>query len=461
MRTMHRVTCERLGVSFVLIFGAAAHGAPAIWRAIPGAAPNARIETLLAGELDGTPALIVGGMFGSFGQPDTAHIAAYRNGQWGSVHSAGQPLDGSVSDMVFTNAGGSGGRTLAVCGFFNLVNTSGTTRTVARLVNGAWTPLSGTPGPNTWNGWLASYDDGTGERLHTSGGWDVGGGLSYIARWGGSWAPLSNGLFTTVQESVEFAGAGTPRSLWLAGGLAPIDLPSIQLGVARWDGAWHSVGGGMNGVGYAIAVFDDGRGEAVYVGGSFTRAGLPGNFTNVRNIARWDGVAWEPLGAGVLGGNPNEVLALCVFDGGAGHGPSLYAAGTFNTAGSTAVSNIARWDGSQWHAVGSGINGTVEDLCVFDPDGSGPASPALVAAGSFTLAGQVTVQNLAVLVSPPPECAGDVNGDGHVNTADLVGLLGAFGGSYLTGTPSDLNADGAVNTIDLTAFLGVFGVDCQ
>jgi hypothetical protein len=60
---------------------------------------------------------------------------------------------------------------------------------------------------------------------------------------------------------------------------------------------------------------------------------------------------------------------------------------------------------------------------------------------------------------PPPNCPGDLNGDGQRNTADLTGFLGQFGQSG-TGLSADLNNDGSVNTQDLTQFLGVFGVPC-
>jgi len=64
------------------------------------------------------------------------------------------------------------------------------------------------------------------------------------------------------------------------------------------------------------------------------------------------------------------VLALAVFDD--GHGPALYAGGSFTTAGGAAASRIARWDGSSWSAVGSGLDGPVWALLEHD-DGSGPA----------------------------------------------------------------------------------------
>ncbi|MDY7000094.1 MAG: hypothetical protein SW019_26200, partial [Actinomycetota bacterium] len=53
-----------------------------------------------------------------------------------------------------------------------------------------------------------------------------------------------------------------------------------------------------------------------------------------------------------------------------------------------------------------------------------------------------------------PCCVGDIDGDGDVDTADLLALLGAWGEA---GGPADLNYDGTVNTADLLLLLGNWG----
>ncbi len=58
---------------------------------------------------------------------------------------------------------------------------------------------------------------------------------------------------------------------------------------------------------------------------------------------------------------------------------------------------------------------------------------------------------------PPPPCAGDINGDGHTNTNDLLILLGNFGAGVPANTGGDLNGDGVVGTPDLLILLGAFG----
>jgi trimeric autotransporter adhesin len=138
--------------------------------------------------------------------------------------------------------------------------------------------------------------------------------------------------------------------------------------IAKWNGAqWSALGAGTNSAVFALAVFDDGAGPALYAGGYFSTAGG----VDARGIAKWDGTQWSALGSGMGIGFVN---ALTVFDDGGGTGPALYAAGEFTVAGGVAAYNIAKWDGAQWSALGSGMGGGgwVKALAVLD-DGRGPA----------------------------------------------------------------------------------------
>ncbi len=116
----------------------------------------------------------------------------------------------------------------------------------------------------------------------------------------------------------------------------------------------------------ASAVFDDGSGPALFVGGQFGAAGG----IAAGSIARWDGVSWSSLAGGFSepGSFYVDVDALAVFDDGTG--PALYAAGVFNRAGGVVANSIAKWDGASWSSLSSGIDGIVYALAVFD-DGPG------------------------------------------------------------------------------------------
>ncbi|MPZ51915.1 MAG: choice-of-anchor D domain-containing protein [Acidimicrobiia bacterium] len=130
----------------------------------------------------------------------------------------------------------------------------------------------------------------------------------------------------------------------------------------------------------SMVVWDDGTGNALYVGGPFTTAGEVG----ANRIARWDGQEWTALGEGLTrdSGRPT-VRALTVYQG------DLIAGGYFETAGGVEVNNVARWDGEEWSALGTGVTGSVgvESLAVVNGE--------LFAGGRFTDAGEVPVNRVA------------------------------------------------------------------
>ena len=97
---------------------------------------------------------------------------------------------------------------------------------------------------------------------------------------------------------------------------------------------------------HALIMHDDGSGPAMYAGGVF-RA-IDGQLYN--GIARYRDGQWSGLAGGVqppVWGGP--VRALAVFNG------ELIAGGSFSNIGGVPVSNIARWDGREWHAMGDGL----------------------------------------------------------------------------------------------------------
>ncbi|MFN5496843.1 MAG: hypothetical protein ACK5C3_09770, partial [bacterium] len=93
--------------------------------------------------------------------------------------------------------------------------------------------------------------------------------------------------------------------------------------------------------------------------------------------AKCDGRWLTSLEQGVTGLN-STALALAVLPNG-----DLVAGGGFTTAGGGTANRIARWNGSSWRQLGSGMDGGVSALAVL-PNGD------LVAGGSFTTAGGVT-----------------------------------------------------------------------
>jgi hypothetical protein len=125
---------------------------------------------------------------------------------------------------------------------------------------------------------------------------------------------------------------------------------------------WVSLNAGIPGADHWVnAIVADGNGN-VYAGGDFTFIGtVPAN-----HIAKWNGSTWSALGSGMN----NSVSALAV------SGTNLYAGGGFTMAGGTTVNYIAKWNGSTWSALGSGITG-----------GDYPSVTALVVDGTNLYAG--------------------------------------------------------------------------
>ncbi len=146
----------------------------------------------------------------------------------------------------------------------------------------------------------------------------------------------------------------------------------IRIDPTFTDDNWISTGGisGVNG--WVLAAATDASGN-LYVGGSFTVAGT----TFASNVAKWDGASWSALGSGVNG----AVTALAV------SGNEVFVGGDFTMAGGVPSARVAKWNGTNWSALGSGMDGSVNALAV--------AGGELYAGGGFTSAGGNAATNIA------------------------------------------------------------------
>ena len=191
-----------------------------------------------------------------------------------------------------------------------------------------------------------------------AGGWfSTAGGVTAnkIAKWDGTtWSALGTGMNMNGIDALACDSAG---NLYAGGWFTTAGGVAVQ-NIAKWNVStlsWSSLGTGMTQVAGKLAIVQalaiDSAGN-LYAGGGFTTAGG----VSALYIAKWDGTTWSALGTGIKeGGVPG-----LAFDG-AGN---LYAGGWFTTAGSAPVSNIAKWDGTVWSAVGAGINNNVYALAV-------------------------------------------------------------------------------------------------
>ncbi len=393
------------------------------WHSL-GSGMNDDVAALAVGP-DGS--VYAGGWFSAAGGVMTNSIARWDGSRW---HPLGSGMDGGVSTLAFGPDGSlyAGGRFTTAGGV--------AANSIARWdgATSSWHPLgSGMAGYASHVSALAIGPDGS---LYAGGHLTIAGSVAatHIARWDGatsSWHPMGSGLSYYVHALASgsdgslYAGgdfiivggvAATHIARWdgaewrrlsLGGGMRGNSVYASAFGpdgslyaggsfitagevmtnhIARWDGfLWHTLGSGMNDWVYALAFGPDG---SLYAGGHFTTAG--GVAAN--RIARWDGAtsSWHPLGSGMAGGGGGHPSCYGPYVTTLAVGPDglLYAGGCFTAAGGVAANHIARWDGSQWHPLGSGMSWYVEALAL-GPDGS------LYAGGSFRTAGGVAASGIA------------------------------------------------------------------
>jgi hypothetical protein len=142
------------------------------------------------------------------------------------------------------------------------------------------------------------------------------------------------------------------------------------------DSNWRAIGK-IEAISKVYTAVTDGDGN-LYIGGDFTKI----DNVVVNRVAKWTGTQWLALGTGMDGGPYEKVLALAV------SGDTLYAGGAFYTAGGKATLRVAKWDGSEWSPLGAGMTtGAVHALVASGDD--------LYAGGTFSNAGGIVARSIA------------------------------------------------------------------
>jgi len=311
--------------------------------------------------------LYVGGEFTTAGGIAANYIAKWNGSTWSAL---GSGMNNTV--MALAVAGGD----LYAGGSFTVAG-GVAANCIAKWNGSAWSALGSGMGPAPFPSVMALAVSGS--NVYAGGLFTTAGGIAAnnIAKWdGNAWTALGSGVSGPLHARL-VSGSDV-----CAGGQFTIAGGSAANYIAKWNGsAWSALGSGMGDVVVALAF----SGNELYAGGYFTTAG--GSAANY--IAKWDGSAWGALGSGMGGvsiGYP-PVSALAV------SGNDVYAGGYFTNAGSIAANYIAKWDGSAWSALGSGLNGGVSALAV---SGGG-----LYAGGSFTTAGgKVSAYAAKAIIAP-------------------------------------------------------------
>lgn len=334
------------------------------------------------------------------------NLVKWNGSNWVSL-GAGIQGGSSSSERVMALSNIDG--TLFVGGNFTTAGGLGA-KNIAKNTSGTWSAFPGTGIDSPARAIAVSGSD-----VYVGGSFTTAGPLTVnrIAKWNGTaWSALGSGVIGDV-NAIAVAG----NKVYVGGNFATIGGVSASR-IAAWDGQnWSALGSGVNGPVHSIVV----RGEDIFVGGDFQTAG--GTATN--RIAKWNGTSWTvyptaPIpntvtGLGFIGNdlyvssdtttvdNPNYLLkydganwtGLAVGMGGHGvrsmaiSGTDLYVAGGFQAVGGISAARVARWNGSQWSALGSGIPGSSNSIRLT------VAGDDLIATGDFTNAGGTPASRIA------------------------------------------------------------------
>ncbi|HAS81706.1 MAG TPA: hypothetical protein DCS43_03265, partial [Verrucomicrobia bacterium] len=278
-------------------------------------------------------------------------------------------LSAGINNSVYSLSGN--GDALYASGYFQTAG--GVSATNVAVWNGStWSNLPGV-GSGQVNAILQRDD-----KVYIGGDFtSVAGNTSMvsIAMWdGAAWTNLGIGMGGMNKAVRGLAHDGT--NLYAVGSFTNAGEVAASR-VAKWDGnAWTNLGTGLTSSMFSPAA--QGLcaltvGTNLYVGGTFEYAGGG----NAGRIARWNGTAWVTMANGVWHFNGATVNAL------AHDGTNLYVGGFFSHAGGSAgFTNVVKWNGSAWSAMGQGLNNTVQAL--------GIADGSLYAGGQFTRSGTAT-----------------------------------------------------------------------
>ena len=212
------------------------------------------------------------------------------------------------------------------------------------------------------------------------------------------WAPLGSGIGTPTDPGGIFVSTIYNGNLIVAGQFDTAGgVPAAN--IAQWNGtSWSALGVGIKlrgrqfnttgGIVHGLAVYN---GE-LYASGAFdTAGGAP-----AANIAKWNGTTWAPVGSGIqpytvigpFDTVSNQAGSMAVYNN------ELYVSGDFTTAGGIMSNNIARWNGNSWSAVGAGIAGG-QDPTSTGVDYLTVINGKLYAGGDFETASGLSAINIA------------------------------------------------------------------
>lgn len=277
-------------------------------------------------------------------------------------------------------AGGVNDVVRALCSSGNDLYAGGDFHWAGPVTGGTWAHYVAKFNGISWSSLGSGMDDAVyamavnGSNIYAGGMFSTSGGITtnHVAMWDGSqWNPLQDGVMSQSENSAVNAFAFIGNMLYVAGSFDITSSPFDLINISKWDGSgWSDCGYGLIGYQmYTTAYTISAIGNNIYCGGYFKGSGT----TSMRNFGMWDGSQWHATGTGFGKGMDsyvNKVLAV---------GDDLWVGGMFEQAGDTPAHYIAKWDGTQWTEPFNGTSYEVKDLMQLGND--------LYVAGGFTYVG--------------------------------------------------------------------------
>ena len=306
-------------------------------------------------------------------------------------------------------------------------------RIVKRDKDGNWCKWTGTAYASLitgLNGLVLCAAEAPDGKIYVGGDFTNAGGVAeadYLARWN----PITEAweaVIAGINNYIWCMAFGANGDLYIGGSFTDLGSANgdriVKITGLEPDGTptIHALGTGIAD-GYCRSIVIDANGD-VYAGGSFTSAG---GVANTSHIAKWNGTVWSAIATGlnnivhILAFAPNGDLYiggaftdaaypyLCKWNGTAfsvvrantdingfvyalafGSTGYLYVGGAFTNAGGVANADyIAKWSGSAWESLGTGLNESA--LYVLVDSGKVYVSGAFTSAGGLTLTDRVAV----------------------------------------------------------------------
>jgi hypothetical protein len=352
---------------------------------------NGSVDALNA---DNPGTLYAGGNFLNAGGHAAAdHIASWDGTSWSTV---GPGLNGDVHAIAY-HAG-----KVYVGGTFTNAGGDPNADFLAVWDGSHWSPFCTSTGPDPAFGGSVNALQIIGSTLYVGGSFQNGADIDaadYLVA-----CNLNTGVSSSTVDSVAHSFNGGVYALTaddggnLYAGGQFINLESIPAAdhVAAYlgGGIWQAMGSGGGPGGAAVDSYVRSMtsdGTNVYVGSdSVDIAGI----ANADHVARWNGSAWSAMGsntAGTDGWFPTSSFIYSMTT----YGHLVFAAGSFQNAnGNPLADDIAYFNGTAWHSIGS--NGAGNGPFIGNGLALAPFRQHLILGGNFTSAGGDTLaQNAA------------------------------------------------------------------